>query len=409
MHCLKTCGIAMIVSSALVACGGSSDSGSNVAADEVTSDSGTVEQDNVEDISNEQNDEPIDEQTDEQDTPVVDDSSGLPEASANAPICGSSIPSDITSIGNSAHVFSASSEQCFGRKEDNVQERRTVPVEASQLSGPELSVEPTGKLVISRFIPDESFISTFGNNAAFGDYLAVDITNPQTSLVCIDGLRVDTFDEQGDVIPISQGGIAVVMGDSYSVSGDDPLDQSSVTYFERCIPAGETRQLFAQFSGSVDLEDGEIFPEHPFVGLTFDTSELDASAVLEPALTIDQVSWTAFENIENPEVYPYDFTVTAVNESDQDITFRLSTILAHYLDDDGFLIHRDQISIGSFLGQDDLDLSPEERTVAAAGGIVGFSTRNILRPGVQITDRTTTSLQGRATQIAIRFSRSLTR
>ena len=47
-----------------------------------------------------------------------------------------------------------------------------------------------------------------------------------------------------------------------------------------------------------------------------------------------------------------------------------------FLDDDDFLVHIDDVSIGLFLNQSDPEVTEEDLTLSAGGGIAGFSTRD---------------------------------
>lgn len=278
--------------------------------------------------------------------------------SASALICASSTPTEMSSIGNSLHVFNAAEGQCFGRRESILLERFLIPVETTQETvngddGNLLTVESTGRLVINRGV------------GISRDNFIVDVANPQSFPVCL---------ERGEVVG---AGVESVITPSVRILGDtylgDLVSNSEISFFNECIPPLESRSIFGSFLSLVDPEEGESFPDFTQISMELSLRLPSESAVATEALTPGEFSWTTFPQNTALNVFPYTSTVTVLNLTDAAIPLSDNLARILYFDNEDYLIHNDDVSIRDFFDNSS-DFTDEDTVASALGGIVGFST-----------------------------------
>ena len=103
-----------------------------------------------------------------------------------------------------------------------------------------------------------------------------------------------------------------------------------------------------------------------------------------------------------PGEFPYRTSVTVQNLSSQATsTSGGGDVL--FLDDDDFLLHIDDVSISLFLDQSGPDVTDEDLTLSANGGIAGFATRDTTT-SIFVDDF---SFNGPASRAIFHFSRRI--
>ena len=297
-----------------------------------------------------------------------------PQASDTDRICTSHTTGTAVTIGNSLLAFDADPGQCFGVKRATGDGKRRLPTSliggAALASGGVFVTEPEGRLTIN------PFDGVLGQGVQF--QFAVDVTNEGTEIACVeDPIVVRSFatilDAEGEVL----GEVRMnVLGDQYQAP-----TSGAPRPFTGCIPAGETRTAVG-FGLDTDADpDPAVVARYDRVELLLDTILLPEESERAADLSPVELSWMAEALSGGGEFvagsFPYTTTASVLNTSMQNVRVPGGAAFVTYVDEDRFVTSTDVLWVGEFLGKDeDDDLTPEELTIAPAGGMLGFASRD---------------------------------
>ena len=279
----------------------------------------------------------------------------LPLSGGQYSLCDSHAVTEMNVVGNNTYEFIAGNDACFGLAQDTGTMRREVPVIFSTSAGNSDKVSLSANAKLS--LREDSLYKTI--------HIAFEISNISDGPVCIDPNQAYLQDENSAELSSMR---LEIFGDMYF---DKDATFISDEYYDHCIPANQTRMMWASLSYShiLPMPDEVITNlDHIRADMTIELPDELAGDYFLEALSPNGAIWSSSHNVIGGE---FEIKNDFINMSDKTVTFKARYVNALYFDEHGYIT--EAARFGIYDANNDGEISVDEYIADPLGGMISIS------------------------------------